>query len=458
MPLLIPSRQNVVDSLRNYVRGELPTLDPSTQRRSFVGGLVKALGSALEDWYIALKRWADREPWPQFATENGSLLTGWWIPLTKLQRLPPAPAAGFVAVAGISGTVIPTGTLFQGSNTTYASQLSATIVGQPFLASTLTYDGGTGLATFTTANPHFMGTGLNITVVGADQVAFNGNFVITVTDDNAFTYQPLGAPVATPATGSVIATSTFAAVEIEATTTGQSTNSDSGATLSIDSTPAGANATAYVTFGGIGGGADLESIDSFRARILQALGVDYGMFTADEISIVAKQVPGVTRVFVRKAEVYPVTDGGYPVEGQVKIAFLRDNDANPLPTTQEVADVKNRIVSLLMPAHTALDDVIVMSPPPFPVDFTFTSITPDTPGMRRSIQAALAQYFKEEAPWGGTITIDDYRCVIRTAFDFETRQSLKSFSLSTPVADIVAGSTPDYDYDDMAVLGTLTFP
>jgi len=457
MPLNIPTRKNVVDSLRNYVRGELPTLDPSTDRRSFVGGLLKGLGSALTDWYIALKRWADREPWPQFATPAGSLYTGWWVALTKLQPLAAAPAHGFVAVTGETGTIVPSGTQFSGSTTSYISLLASTIVTQPFLAASLTYDSGSGKATFTTSNPHYLATGMTAVISGADQTAYNGSFVITVTSDEAFTYEPLGAPTLSTATGSSVASATFATIEIEATTTGEATNISSGATISLDTTPTGADSTAYVTFGGIGGGTDIESSDSYRARILQALGTDYGMFTADEIEIVAKQIPGVTRVMVRKAQVYP-TDPGYPLEGQVKVAFLRDNDANPLPTPQEVDDVKARLMALLMPAHTAEEDLIVMSPPPYAVNFGFSAISPDTPGMRRSIVAALTQFFREEAPWGGTITIDDYRCVIRTAFDFDTRQKLRSFTLTTPTVDIVAGVTTDYDPDDMAVLGLVTFP
>jgi uncharacterized phage protein gp47/JayE len=193
---------------------------------------------------------------------------------------------------------------------------------------------------------------------------------------------------------------------------------------------------------------DIETEDSFRARTLEALGTDYGMFSADEIEIVAKTVPGVTRVMIRQATLFG-TNGVN--EGQVKIAFLRDNDANPLPSAQEVADVKAKIVGLIMPAHTAEDDVIVMSPPPLTVDHDFASITPDTAGMRLAIKASLDQFFREEVAWGETISLDAIKCAILAAYDTETRQRLRSFSLTDPSTDI------DPTDDEYPVLGEVTF-
>lgn len=54
-------------------------------------------------------------------------------------------------------------------------------------------------ATATTVYPHNLSTGDTRTVSGADQIEYNGAFVITVTGANTFTYTVGGAPV-TPAT------------------------------------------------------------------------------------------------------------------------------------------------------------------------------------------------------------------------------------------------------------------
>jgi hypothetical protein len=68
------------------------------------------------------------------------------------------------------------------------------------------------LCTCVMTNPHNMHTGMSITVSGASQAAYNGTFVITVTNATTFTYVAASAPSASPATGgpSAVATVNFA--------------------------------------------------------------------------------------------------------------------------------------------------------------------------------------------------------------------------------------------------------
>lgn len=58
------------------------------------------------------------------------------------------------------------------------------------------------VATATTATPHGCASGRRINIRGAAQTEYNGDFVITVTGANTFTYTVGGAP-ATPATGTI---------------------------------------------------------------------------------------------------------------------------------------------------------------------------------------------------------------------------------------------------------------
>lgn len=446
MPLSIPTRKGVSDNLRASVRTELPELDPSTERRSFIGGLIKSLASLMYDFYIALKRYAEREPFPQTAT--GTFLTrGWWVPITKLQPLAAAPAHGYLAVEATAGTVIPLGTTFQSAGVTFRSMAAITATLQS-MSGTITPDADKGVAVFATPSPHNLATDMTVLISGASPADYNGSYAITVTGAQTFEYEPSVLP-GSAATGAPLTAATFALVEVEATTTGQETNVDSGSDLAITNTIPGSESLGLVTWGGLTGGTDAETEDSFRARVLEALGTDYGMFTKDEIEIVAKTVPGVTRVMVRRATI-GATNG--VAEGQVKIGFLRDNDAgSPLPSAQEVDDVKDQILSLILPAHTAPEDVIVMSPPPMAVDFEFSAIYPDTPGMRRSIEANLKQFFREAIEWGEDVTEDDYRCAILNAYDTETRQRLRSFSLDSPTGPITPSG------DDYPVLGDVTY-
>lgn len=445
MSLSIPSRREIVAALQSYVRADLPELDPTTGRRSFIGGLVKSLGSALHDFYVKLKRYADSEPFPQTASKP-FLMAGWWRDITKLDPNPAAAAAGRVVITGTSGTILDAGSGISGSGADYTTTQSAVVVTQSLVASSLTRSGTTAI--FETGEPHYLASGMTVTISGATQTEYNVTAVITVTAANELTFQVAGSPV-TPATGTPKLSASWANVDIVCTTAGPNGNVDAGQSLSIDSPPAGLATEARVTFGAIAGGTDAESVEAYRARVLKALGTDFGTFTGDEIEIIAKSVPGVTRVFVRKATL-DASNG--VAEGQVRVAFMRDGDANPFPSAQEVTTVKDKILLLAMPAHTAGEDVIVESPTPLPVAVTFTSITPNTASMRRAIQAKLAQFFREGVAFGATVTEDEYRCAIKDTYDREAGTALRAFALSTPTGDIAVAA------NEMPTLGTITFP
>lgn len=445
MPLEIPSRGEVVSTLQSYVRTYLPELDPTvTRRRGWIGGMVRSLGSALHDWYVKLKRYADREPFPQTASEN-FLFGGWWTDITNLTRLPATSAAGRVVMTGTAGSIIPAGTVLNSGAFTYTVDTAAGVVAQTLNISSLTRSGATAIVE--TTGDHYLATGQTITISGATQTQYNGAFAVTVTAENEFTYAVSGSP-ATPATGTPIVSGTWGNGLITCTEAGQDTNLDSGTTLSISSPPVGVNSTALVTFGQIGGGSDIEPVETFRERILEALGTDFGMFSAAEIKIVARQIAGVTRVWVIEA----TDDGSNGVlPGQVKVYFLRDSDANPFPSGIEIEAVRSHIVDSIMPAHTHEEDVMVFSPVALPINFTFSSITPDTPSMRLAIRSKLTQFFSEAVDLGADLTSDDYRCAIKETYDPDRRQALQAFTLSSPSGTITVAS------DELPRLGDVTF-
>lgn len=62
----------------------------------------------------------------------------------------------------------------------------------------------TGVCTVTAAAVHGLTTGDQIVISGADQPAYNGTFVVTVTNTTVFTYVPLSIPSVATATGTII--------------------------------------------------------------------------------------------------------------------------------------------------------------------------------------------------------------------------------------------------------------
>lgn len=445
MPLPIPTRSAEVAKLQAHVRRELPDLDPTvTRRRGFIGGFVRSIGSALHDWYVALKRFADYEVHPQTATE-GFFTNGWWHAIAALPRRPAAAAQGRLVLTGTAGTVIAAGTEALGQNgVTYTFDTAVSLVAQTLRGTSSLALGGRGQ--FVTSEPHNLATGMTLTFSGMLYSALDGTFEIRVDDANTISYDPGTSITGSPVEPNPIASGTWGNVVVTATVTGPSGNIDEGSTMTVQSPPVGLDETARVTFGGVADGSDVEDIESWRARVLEALRTDFGMFSAGEISIVAKTVPGVTRVFVRRpvrrasdSSGMQILEGvgvdGYPTEGRVRIAFLRDNDADPIPSALEVQQVRTALADII-PAHTFVDDVEVLAPERYSLQVRFHSITPDTPGMRASVRANIQQFLLETAGWGGVLEIEALRCAIRAAYDPETGQGLQAYSLDTPTMDI----------------------
>lgn len=449
MPLSYPTLEQLIETARAEFRRQLPNVDPTvfgSWSRGFIdgcGAMAHAMGFLVRD--------LEQEMFPQTATDE---FLDRWGGYEDLPRNPATGASGLVSLNGTVATLINAGEQFTGSNNVVYSVIAPTAVEiVALLLSSLTRSGTT--ATAITAVPHRLATGMTVTISGAVQTAYNVSAMVTVTGANTFTYQVAGSP-ATPATGSITETSNFATLSVQAVTTGPGTNLIAGATM--NAAVAGASSLAYVQFGGIGGGADIESDDDYRDRIIESRSNISGVFTEDQIKIAARTIPGNTRVFVKR----PVTALGSgtqglpsysPAAGQVVVIIVRDDDANIIPTQSVLDQTKAAIISKgRLPAHTRADDVFVLAPVAQVVDFTFSAILPNTETMKTSIRNQLTAFFQDSVTFEEDIPAPSYQGAIQNTRDLVTGERLQSFTLSSPVAAIVVadGSIP--------VLGAVTFP
>lgn len=444
MPLQIPSRSDVTGNLQAYVSKNLPDLDPTvTRRRGFIGGFIRSLASFLHDFYVALRRFADYEPWPQKATE-GFFKIGWWLDITELQRLPAAAAEGVVVFTGSDGSIVPQGTSLSSNGKTYTTKSATTVLTQSLIGTSSSPDSIVGR--FVTPEPHNLATGVTGVITGGIDSSLNGSFELRIIDPYTIEYDLVTEFTGISLEPNPVLTATWGNASIICTDLGIDGNIDAGIAMTVDAPPSGVNSEALITFDGVADGSDVETLEAWRARVIEGLGTDFGTFSENEIRIVAKSVPGVTRVFVRGPKRYVEDEegsqiyqgvgvDGYPVEGRVRIAFLRENDADPIPSSLEVLQVRN-VIQALRPGHIMEDDVEVLAPERYSLEVRFHHITPDTPGMRASVRAQIKQYLVETAGWGGVLENEGIRCAIRGAIDIETGQTLKSYSLDTPTMDI----------------------
>ena len=450
MALTYPGFNALSENARAELRRRKPDVDP-TVFGSFARPFLDS-AAALAYGNTLLVRDLERQLFPQ--TAEGEFLE-FWGGYEGLERNPATGAIGTISLPGTASTVIPALTQFTAANgVTYQSTFATSIsdVGQAI--SSLTRSGST--VTATTSSAHSLATGIEATISGAVDTQYNGTFEIVVTGERTFTYTIDTTP-STPATGTIGVTGTYAIVPVSAVTAGIETNLSAASVLTLVTAIAGSDNSGFVQFGGLSGGAEIETDDEYRARIILSRSSIEGVFTPDQIELAALSISGNTRVFIVKPTI-SVSDpdpgpGFVPVPGQVAVYILRDNDDNIIPTQGILNQTKQRIIKRgALPANTSETDLYVFAPVPVETNFTFTSITPDTPTMRTSIRNSLDAFFRDSVTFEVDITEATYLGAIQNTQDLTTGAFLQSFALSSP------SGTININAGEIAVLGTVTFP
>lgn len=207
-------------------------------------------------------------------------------------------------------------------------------------------------------------------------------------------------------------------VPVQAVGPGSASNALIATPLTLTSPIAGVNAVATAQ-SALAGGADVEAIEAWRARILARIrkppqgGADY-----DYVAW-ALEVPGVTRAWV-----YPNEQG----IGTVVVRFVRDDDASPIPDAGEVATVQAAINAVRPVTATTY----VVAPVPLVQNFTI-QLLPDSPAIRAAVTAELTELYRRAAAPGGTMLISQQREAISIA------AGESDHVLTAPVANQVAG-------------------
>lgn len=228
---------------------------------------------------------------------------------------------------------------------------------------------------------------------------------------------------ATIASGTATAT-------VTALVAGVAGNCDANVALTFESPITGADSTATVA-SGLSGGADEESDDDFRIRLLERLrSAPHGGNSADYVAW-AKEVAGVTRAWVT-----PNGNGA----GTVALRFVRDNDTSLIPDSTEVAAVQTHIDGL----RPVTANVTVLAPIADPLNYTL-AITPDNADTRAAVQAQLEDLHARKAEPGVTLPISQIRTAIGDA------AGVTDYALTSPPADV----TPDPGH--LPTMGTITW-
>lgn len=447
MALNYPTQTDISNTLVNALvesvnTGQADTskhIDP-TLDHSVIKGLVDSTTAGISDNYNLVKA-LEVQLFPQTAT--GSFLNK-WLDDYGVIRVVATKAEGSIVFTGTALTTIPATTNIQKTDGTLFETLSDTpITTESIVVSSITRLGS--VATVTTLNDHNLATGVSATISGADQADYNVTATISVTGTNTFTYTVANNPV-TPATGTILATATFAHVAVRATEFGSSSNTGAASQLSLVSAIPNVDNIVTVDFNGITGGLNEESDESVRARLLFKTSNMTNAFSSTSIEFFIKnKFPTITRVWVQDAT---------PSPGYVTIYFTEDAEVNIIPTGAQANAVKNAIITgddQIKPAQTPDSFVLVSGPTPVTQDFVFSALSPNTQDMRDSITEALKDYFRSASVNVETnVNANQYNSVISNVID--SSGNTPTYTLTTPAGDIAVGT------GELAILGTITYP
>lgn len=259
-------------------------------------------------------------------------------------------------------------------------------------------------------------------------VTFTGNNGAVIAGDTVL-IAPDG--VAYAVISSVVIAGGSAAATVTATNSGLAGNRTTGQLFTLQSAVAGVSAVA--TAGAMTGGADIESDDSLRDRLLLRIRTPPQGGAANDYITWALEVPGVTRAWV-----YPEAGG----PGTVTVRFMMDDTyANGIPLSGDVALVD----AYIQQARPVTADVTVLAPVASPLNLTIAALSPSTPEVKAAIEAELRALILRESSPGGTLLLSHIREAISIA------QGEIDHSLTTPSANVVASA------GNITTLGTITW-
>ena len=288
------NEQTVIDNISVDVARAAPDSNPYL-RVHWLNSLINGYGRRVFDFYGDLKA-SEKRLMPDTADSETA---DRWGAIFGKAKIPASQASGNVVAQGVAGGTVPLGATIASGSDEYTTTASGTVSAQSIQVQSITRSGS--IATLTTVNDHGLASAVPVTVSGAVETEYNVSAAaITVTGLNTFTYAVTGAP-ATPATGTILAAFTSTSIPIVSSGFGDSTNLSLDAPLSLQSPIVNVNDTLSVDFGAIGGGTDEETNEAFKLRYLDRIQNPVAHFNVADITDKAKEVAGVTRVFVDQA-------------------------------------------------------------------------------------------------------------------------------------------------------------
>lgn len=174
---------------------------------------------------------------------------------------------------------------------------------------------------------------------------------------------------------------------ITAEAKGAATNRDAGGTLSLSDPGLYPTLGTAFTVGsnGIGGGADVEDVEDFRARVLFRKANPPGAGKLSDYERIVRDVPGVLKAWAYRRPLAP---------GFLVVYFLFDDRADFIPTAGDALSVQ---AALDAQRVIRIDNGVAAAPTPVALNPVIANLETDSAEVRARIDAAIRQVLFDKA-------------------------------------------------------------
>ena len=427
----MPEKSPKISDIENQGIIRLKQLEPSIDAswygrfalnlvRAFAGAAYLVCLYAQRVFKATFVQFAKGEDLEIHAKENG------------IQRKPAVGSTGNVTIYGAKNTIIPLFSEFQSSNgLVFQVNEESYISSREFIINN--YEQEAELLWLDVGLNHNITAQAFITLHGFVPESLNHEYQVIGVDAARICIY-FGDPVETIGSALIV----MSTVAVTCQTAGLGTNISSGEELS--SKIAGVEKV-IIPFGGLSGGADIESDSDLRQRIQKARSIIDGVFTAPQVELAALNIPGNTRAWViTPTQTTGGTRGntGYlPRPGEVVVYPVRDNDPSIIPNQTVLELTKQEIIKNgKMPCHTRVEDIFVLAAHEVKVNITIKNLVPDTPSMRKAVQAEFKANMQDWLNLSDGLTLKQVNQFILSARD-EAGNRIINFDIVEPMADIV---------------------
>lgn len=377
------SSKQVEDRIKADVQRSAPDSNPYLTVH-WLRSLIAGIARRIFDFYQDLTR-TERRLFPDTADDETALR---WGNIFVGSKNAAEGSSGQLVATGTVGGTIGVGVLLTANGVEYITTSGGSITAKSLAVLSITRSGST--ATVTTGVNHGLSSFVPVTISGAVETEYNVvDADIVVTGLNTFEYDVSGSP-STPATGSISADFTAANVEVDSVDFGANTDLDLDTAVALQSPIVNVDNTLYVTFTTVGGGTDEESTEDYKDRYLDRIRNPVANFNPAAITLVAKSVPGVTRVFIETAGTVVDTIDVLSITRSGNVATVTTDGPHGFNSGQEVAiagavELEYNVVDTrIIVESTTVFHYVVAGSPSTPATGTITATMSIPPGQVRT--------------------------------------------------------------------------